>query len=480
MYNKNVMDNLLLLTDVYKLGHMEQYPKDTHYVYSYMEARKRDENMVFYGLQYFIKKYLMNPITSEDVEEVIKYRRSILGNVPDDIINKYNGLVKLGYLPLKIHAVPEGTILPTQNVLITIESTHPEFYWLVGYVESLLLKVWNTCTVASKSLKYYDLVRSYGEKTCDDLSHLPFCIHDFGHRGCSSEETAMLSGSAHLIAFKGSDTVSAVALIDKFYGCEWPIGLSVPATEHSVMCCHGELSELETFRYLMRLYPTGIISIVSDSFDYFRVLSKYLPQLREEIVTRDGKIVVRPDSGDPYKVILGDPEATDSAERKGSLELLGETFGYTINTKGYKVLNPKIGLIYGDGMYFERFSGILEGMEKAGWATSNLVIGIGGLLLQQNSRDDLGFALKATKALVGDAYINVIKTPKTDPGKKSKTGWMKLVKSETGSYETVDKVLHEDSKCSLLRAVFEDGVLYHQQTFDEIRQRFLTSYEDLK
>jgi nicotinamide phosphoribosyltransferase len=451
---------------------MEQYPKDTKYIYSYLEARKSDVDIVWFGLQYYLMKYLNTP-TMADVEQAVEYRKHLLGSVSDDIVNKYKSLVNLRYLPLKIYAVPEGCVIPSKNVLMTIESNHPQFHWLVGYLESLILKVWNTCTVATKSMKYYNLVKEMSQQTCDNDDHLPYCVHDFGYRGVSSEETAYLSSASHLIAFRGTDTIQALPFIKTYYGCNELIGCSIPASEHSVMCTFGQEDELKAFENMLDLYPEGIVSIVSDSYDYFKVLTEYIKVLKPRIESRNGKTVFRPDSGSPELMILGDPNSPHDAEKKGSLELLGEEFGYTVNSKGYKVLNPKIGLIYGDGMYFDRFERILEGMKQNGWATSNLVIGIGGLLLQQNSRDDYGFALKTTVAKIGDEYKNVVKSPKTDLGKKSKTGFMKLV-NDNGVIKTVDSLSYEEKRSTddMLRRVYCDGTITRRYTFDEVRANF--------
>src|SRR5882762_8186474 len=230
-------ENVLLMTDTYKLGHMEQYPEDTVEIYSYLEARKANQKTVFFGLQYLLQEYLTRPITKEDGLEFLEYYRQIIGTPPEDTVKKINALTDLGYWPLFIKAVPEGTIIDSQNALMTIRNTIPGFHWCVGFLESLLLKVWNASTVATCSLKYRTLVERYAEKTCDNNDHIPFAVHDFGYRGVSSEETAMVSGGAHLLNFYGSDTVIANKFLDQYYpreNKETILGLSVPASEHSV------------------------------------------------------------------------------------------------------------------------------------------------------------------------------------------------------------------------------------------------------
>ena len=242
--------NPMLCTDVYKFGHMSQYPKGTTKVYSYLLARsdKKMPATLFYGLQYYLKMLTVKP-TQAMMDEFLEYRKMILGfDADEDVKQKLAGLVKLGYFPLKIKAVREGSIIPVRNVLMTIENTVPGFHWVVGFFESLLLKIWNTCTVASYSKKLQMLVNKYADETCDNKGHAPFAVHDFGYRGCSSEETAAVSGSAHLINFLGTDTVTAIKLVKETYGCTEPIGLSVPATEHSVMCAGGEPVAGQLFR----------------------------------------------------------------------------------------------------------------------------------------------------------------------------------------------------------------------------------------
>lgn len=465
-------ENLMLCTDVYKMGHMEQYPKGTTKVYSYLLARsdKKMPSTLFYGLQYYLKKLTVKP-TQEMMDEFLEYRKSILGmDASDDIKKKLADLVKLGFIPLKIKAVREGSNIPVRNVLMTIENTVPGFHWVVGFFESLLLKIWNTCTVASYSKKLQQLCKKYADETCDNAGHLPFQVHDFGYRGVSSEETAQLSGSAHLINFLGTDTVTAIKLIKETYGATEPIGLSVPATEHSVMCAFGQENEFQAFENLLDLYPKGIMSIVSDTYDLWNVLSKFAPKLKNRILERDGRVVFRPDSGDPPKIICGDPDAQyGSDEWLGALQLLDRTFGSTVNSKGFRVINPKVGLIYGDGMFFERFDRTLGLMKELGYASSNLVIGVGGLLLQQHNRDDQGFAIKATFAEVNGEMKELMKDPVTDTKKKSHKGLLALFKDVKGRYYTKDQCTADEEASSLLETAFLDGKVARQTTFDEIR-----------
>lgn len=469
-------NNLLLMTDVYKLFHMRGYKPGTTKVYSYLCARstKKEQKALFFGLQPYLK-LLEKGVTQEDADEFFQYFSDILGSAPsEDVVNKINGLVTLGYIPLEIKAIPEGTYLENRNVLATVTNTHPDYFWLVGFFESLLLKVWNTTSVATLSHKFKRLATEFTKETSDSDFLLPFLIHDFGYRGVSSEGTAELSGAGHLVNFCGTDTITAVKFVKENYAGEGLIGASVPASEHSIHCSFGptEQDELDYVNNMMDLNPTGIVSVVSDAYDYWRMLTKTLPAVKDRILARDGKYVVRPDSGDPMKILCGDSEAQiGTAEYKGTFVLLEETFGSTINSKGYKELNSKIGVIYGDGMYFDRYKAILIRMKEMGYANTNLVVGIGGLLLQQHNRDDLGFAFKATYAEIDGKPVELYKDPITDPGKKSHMGLMFLTKDENGVYNTTDRATLEQEKTGLLEQVFYNGKVTKFQTLGEIRER---------
>jgi nicotinamide phosphoribosyltransferase len=467
--------NLLLMTDVYKLGHLRMYKPGTTKIYSYLCARstKKEQQALFFGLQPYLK-LLERGVSKADAEEFFGYFTEILGSKPpEDIVNKINALVALGYIPLEIKAVPEGTVLDNKNVLATVTNTHPDFYWVVGFFESLLLKVWNTTSVATLSHKFKRLATQFTKETSDSDFLLPFLIHDFGYRGVSSEATAELSGAAHLVNFAGTDTVCAVKFVKENYGATGLVGASVPASEHSIHCSFGptEEDELEYINNMMDLNPTGLVSVVSDAYDYWRMLTKTLPKVKDKINARDGKYVVRPDSGDPLEILCGNPNApVGSPEHKGTFVLLEELFGATVNSKGYKELNPKIGVIYGDGMYFARYEMILNKMKEMGYANTNLVVGIGGLLLQQHNRDDLGFAFKATYAEINGKATELYKDPITDPGKKSHMGLMTLVK-ENGKYVTKDHATKEEERTGELKLVFMNGKLVNEQNFQEIRER---------
>lgn len=472
-------NNPLLHTDGYKLAHMEQYPPNTEYMYSYMIARssKKYSRVTFFGLQYYLLNYLSGRVTRKMVDDFFQTRESLLGPTSDTVRAQMEKLIDLKYLPLCIKAVPEGSSVNLGNVLVTVTNTEPGFFWLVGLVESLVLKVWYTSTVATYSREMRKLCQRYSEQSCDDNDHVAYQIHDFGYRGGSSEETVSLGGAAHLLHFKGSDTVPSIGFVKKWYGAarDSNIGATVAGTEHSVMCSYGKTHELEAYERFLEIYPTGKVSIVSDTYNYWNVLTVFLPQLKDRIMARkDGKVIIRPDSGNPEHILLGDPNEKDenSSQFLGTLRILDGIFGSTLNSKGLKVLHPSIGVIYGDGMYFDRVDRILKRCIELGYATSNLVFGVGGLLLQNHQRDDLGFAFKATSVTVSGQRKAIFKDPMTDHSKKSHRGLLRLDKDEvSGNWMTLDDQTEEQEKQGELRIVFDNGKVYRYDTFEAIQKR---------
>ena len=453
--------NLLLSTDVYKVSHGDQYPEGTSKVYSYLCARKdfgkvNIDRVVFFGLKYYLKKYLSKGISHLDVAEFVRIYSKI-APLSQETIERMEYVASLGYLPIEVKALPEMEAYPLQTPLLTITNTDPKAYWLVNYIEGLMLKLWYPCSVATRSKQYYDLAKQYSDSTCDNGEHLPYCVHDFGYRSVSSEESAQLGGASHLLNFRGSDTILGEYTLNKYYGIEK--AASVPASEHSVMCSNGVEGEFESFERMLDLYPTGIVSIVSDTYDLWNVLTNFIDKLKGRILERDGKVVFRPDSGSPFHIINGDPHSDSEAARKGALQLLWDTFGGHINSKGYKVLNPKVGLIYGDGIFYERYLEILEGMKQNGFASSNLVIGVGGLLLQNHSRDDFGFAQKTTYIEVNGEPRNVFKDPITDRKKKSHKGLLQVKKNTmtANSYKVTEECTWDEEAEGLLTTVFKNG-----------------------
>jgi len=469
MRSYSTKHNPLLALDVYKMGHMEQYKPGVTKVFSYLMARsdKYYDKTVFFGLHYYLIEYLSRPLEPWMAEEFLEVREAILGfPASPEQEKQIRDLANLGYWPLQIRAVSEGSIIPVRNALMTIENTHPDFYWVVGFVESLLLKVWYTTTVASTSFRYRETLHKFMKETASkeaiNSGFEKFMVHDFGYRGDHCEEGAALSGVAHLTSFIGSDDVPAYGYAMEFYdakNCNGPVMASVPASEHSVMCSFGREDEIAGFRHMLKTYPNSIVSIVSDTYSIWDVLTKHAVELKDDILARpDGaKVVFRPDSGDPEKILCGDPDSENYVETLGVIRLLDTVFGHTVNDKGYKVLNSKVGVLYGDGMYFERWVKIMERLKTMGYSVENLIIGVGGIL-RNHSRDTFGLALKATYVEYNGEGHNIMKDPVTDHGKKSHTGLVGLFLGENGFF-TEDKITFEDLDNSLLVTRFLDGMV---------------------
>lgn len=474
-------DKLIWDLDAYKVGHMSQYPPDTGYIYSVFQLRSNRyfSEVPIIGLQYFLEEYLSQPITHEEVNELIAELK-LMGIYHPSTEEKLHALADLGYLPIKINAIPEGCIVQLPNAICTIENTVPGFHWVVGMVETLLLKWWGALATSACSYEYRKLVEKYFEKTSTNKALIDYTVHDFGSRGCMSPEGAALTGMAHALNFKGSDTIIAAPFIRQYYNLdkETPLIASVPASEHSVMCAYGKDNELEAFKHMMELYPTGIISIVSDTYNWYNVMENFTVELKDEILKRDGKVVFRPDSGNPIEIICGNPMAKDkeSAEYLGGIRYLDKIFGHTINEKGYKVLNSHVGLIYGDGMYLDRYKETLKRLEQMGYSAENLVIGVGGIL-RNHTRDTLGGAFKATAVCRNGEWMDIMKNPITDSKKKSYCGRVQVeFNINNGTYTTVqESEAREDSKHTrILRPVFKDGKIISKMEWDYIKSNYET------
>jgi len=477
--------NPLLLTDGYKLGHKEQYPQGTTKVYSNWTPRKSRikgiDNVVFFGLQYFIKEYLIKQFTTEffnqpKAQVVAEYKTYVDHYLGVDYDTSHiEALHDLGYLPIEIKAIPEGTEVPIRVPMFTIVNTLPEFFWITNYLETLLSNViWQPCTSATIAKQYKTILTKYAQETDkENLDFINWQGHDFSMRGMSGIESSILSGMGHALSFTGSDTLPVAVNLEKYYNAdvtkELVIG-SVNATEHSVMCAGSKEDEIETFRRLLETYPTGILSVVSDTWDLWKVLTEYLPQLKSEILERDGKLVIRPDSGNPVDIICG-CEHENPIVRKGVIELLWDEFGGTINSQGYKVLNPKIGAIYGDSITMDRATQICERLKQKRFATTNVVLGIGSFTYQYNTRDTFGFAMKATYVEINGEGRAIFKDPITDDGtKKSAKGLIQLY-SENGKLTYKDECSIHEEQQGLLKTVFKDGQLFKEQSLQEIRER---------
>lgn len=479
--------NPLLLTDGYKLDHRRQYPIGTSLVYSNWTPRKSRmegvDEVVLFGLQYFIKKYILEDFEEyffkQPKEKVIKeYQRRVNNYLGDNQVGTAHieALHDLGYIPMVIKSLPEGSSVPLRVPMFTMYNTLPEFFWLTNYFETLVSAiVWQPCTSATIAKQYRKILDHYAEETSSTPDFVSWQGHDFSMRGMGGMEAALTSASGHLLSFTGSDTIPVIDFFEKYYNAnsdEELIGGSVAATEHSVMCMGTLEDEIGTFRRLIEdVYPSGIVSIVSDTWDLWKVLNDYLPQLKESIANRNGKVVIRPDSGDPVDIICGNPKGKNESEKKGVIELLWETFGGSINEKGFKELIPQIGAIYGDSITLERATQICERLKTKGYASTNIVLGIGSYTYQYNTRDTFGFAMKATYGEVNGQGREIYKDPITDDGtKKSAKGLIKIIK-ENNQFQMIDQVSWQDEQIGELREVFRDGKLLIDDSLFEIRAR---------
>jgi nicotinamide phosphoribosyltransferase len=574
--------NPLLLTDGYKAGHHQQYPKGTTLVYSNFTPRsnkyapKGCNKVVVFGTQMVIKQLheaFQNDFFSKPKEEVCGEMREeltmYLGNPYD--VSHFEALHDLAYLPICVKSLPEGTLVPMKVPVLTIYNTLPEFYWITNYLETILSNLlWKPMTSATIAHQYKKVLTKWMEKTDKERAwFVDWQGHDFSMRGMDSVDAVISSGLGHLTSFLGSDSLPTIYGARKYYGAKGFFAGSVPATEHSVMCAGGKEDEVDTFRRLLETYPTGILSVVSDTWDLWKVCTEHVVALQKEILSRDGKLVIRPDSGDPVDILCGSAKITDygdqvvtldtlkdwareeleeeissntahgergaskntgyfkfegqiykitididwnrydkqyyfieesqvvsceiyelSAPEKGVVELLWDVFGGTVNEQGYKVLDSHIGAIYGDSITIERAEEICKRLEAKGFASTNVVLGVGSFTYQYNTRDTFGFAMKATYVEVKEKceYHNhlpweeadkvikgreIFKDPITDDGtKKSATGLLAVFKNEQdGSYELHDHCDWSTENSGELKTTYKDGIFYNPQYFEDIRKR---------
>lgn len=460
-----IKQNFILNTDSYKASHWEQYPEKTSRVFSYIESRGgRWDKLVFFGLQAFIKDYLVGQVvTKEDIDEAEVFLSA--HGEPfnragwEYILEKYDGK-----LPIEIKAVEEGSIIPTGNVLVTVENTDPNCFWLTSYVETALLRaIWYPTTVATQSWHIKRDINRFLEETGNPTGLL-FKLHDFGARGVSSLESAALGAMAHLVNFMGTDTISGVRAAQLYYGPENEMpAFSIPAAEHSTMTILGREGEFKQFeRMLDKFGGEGkLVACVSDSYDISAAVKEWGTNLKQKILDKKMTLVVRPDSGNPEEVSLQ------------VIRDLDKYFGSTLNEKGYRVLNPAVRMIYGDGINEKSIHSILFGLKMAGYSADNIAFGMGGMLLQGLNRDSLKFAMKASWAEVNGEGKDVFKDPITDAGKRSKAGRLGLFKSKlTGEFETYKLGGIIDVEWEpLLEPVFKNGVLLREQTFQQVREK---------
>ncbi len=484
------MSTPLTLIDFYKADHRSQYPKGTETVFSNWTARKSRipeiDAVVFFGLQYAVEEYLVRRWNRDffdrpKADVVGRYERRLANAGLTVGVEHIEALHDLGYLPLEIRALPEGTPVPIGVPSFVIFNTLPEFFWLTNYLDtSLSSLVWGPSTSATIALRYRRIIEKWVRATGGDLDFVDWQGHDFSYRGMYGTEAAMLSGAGHLLSFTGTDTVPAIDFLEEYYGANSDtetVGGSVPATEHSVMCMGTKDGEIETFhRLITDTYPSGIVSIVSDTWDYWKVWTDYLPALREEILGRDGVVTIRPDSGDPVKILVGDPEAEPGTPAfRGSYELAWEVFGGEINDAGYKLLDPHINLIYGDSITPERCEAICSGLAAKGFVPKN-IFGIGSYTYQYNTRDTFGFAMKATAGVVDGELREIFKDPATDDGtKRSARGLLAVRRDDAGSLVLHEQVGWDDVGNCAFELVFKDGAVVRRETLADIRSRLDTA-----
>ena len=482
--------------DGYKVSHKEQYPIGTTQVYSNFTARNSkhfkqanfDGNVAVFGTQYLVDylhtlwrdTFFKKPLAV--ALDVISYRLKAYSGHTD--FSHFEQLHNLGYLPITIKALPEGTLVPLQTPILTITNTHPDFFWLPNYLETFIsCELWHIIASATVSREYSKVLKHWSNLTCDNGDHLPFQAHDFSMRGHTSVHSAAKSGAAHLLFSMGTDTVPAIDFLEYYYHDF--TGYSIPASEHSTMTAQiqSRIPELDirsaetaTFKDLItRVYPSGIVALVSDSYNFWDTLTITLPELKDTIMARDGKLVIRPDSGNPIDVICGTYSQPSSRElstpqEQGAIEVLWDIFGGTINNKGYKVLDPHIGLIYGDSITIDRADEICKRLEAKGFASSNIVFGLGSYTYQGTTRDTFGMAIKATAITNNGKLVELYKDPAGDSSKKSAKGLMR-VDLINDKYITHDQVSWEAESGGCLKPIYSDGTILSREKFSTIKAR---------
>lgn len=478
--------NPITLIDGYKYSHRQQYPAGTTRVYSNWTPRESRipgvDHVTFFGLQYFLDKYLgqeFGAFFATPVNDVCAaYQRRLDGYLgPNGVGTEHvRALHKLQYLPLEVRALPEGTSVPLRVPMLTVENTHDDFAWLTNYLETIMSSLlWLPCTSATAAASFRKVLDAAALATGSPAEFVPWQGHDFSFRGMAGPEAAALSGAGHLLSFTGTDTLPALDLIEDYYGV--PAGYllagSVPATEHSVMCAGGELCEFDTFDRLLALYPAGIVSVVSDTWDLWSVLTNILPQLKSRIMAREGKLVIRPDSGDPADIVCGDPKAEPgSPAARGVIELLWEVFGGTTTSTGHRIVDAHVGCIYGDSITTERARNICERLAAKGFASANMVFGVGSFTYQYVTRDTFGFAMKSTWCKVNGEARDIFKHPKTGNGmKNSAKGRLAVLRDGAGELSLVNQATEQQEADSLLRPVWRDGSFLIREDFSQIRAR---------
>lgn len=519
--------NSILLADGYKLSHAPQYPQGTTLVFSNFTPRgdkyapaKAKGGVIVFGTQltmqriheHFSENFFCTAeriVYADHPKRILALKKQVLNQVKEELdmylntdydMTHFADLWDLGYLPIEVRALDEGTFCPIKVPMMTIHNTHPEFFWVPNFLETILSNMlWKPVTSATIAHAYRKILDKWAIKTTGSTEGVDFQAHDFSMRGLDSIEATVSSGLGHLTSFTGTDSLPTIWGARKYYDAEGFVAGSVPATEHSVMCAGGKEDELQTYNRLLELYPTGIVSVVSDTWDLWNVITVILPKLKDKILARDGKLVIRPDSGDPVDILCGKSfdksgsyvgkgtstyvsSMDDTPEYKGVVELLWDEFGGTINEKGYKVLDPHIGAIYGDSITLERAEEICKRLEAKGFASTNVVFGIGSFTYQYNTRDTYGMAMKATyveRETGAPEYTTkghaIFKDPITDDGgKKSATGLLAVnLHAVTEEYILKENCSWNDigSEDNMLKVRYLDGHFYNETNLAEIRER---------
>lgn len=490
----------LFETDAYKLGHRGIYPAGTTQVLVNFTNRASRidgvDKVVHFGLQAFLQSYCIEAFEpffvadeEEAVAEYLDTLSGVLGPNHGIAVDHIRALHRRGYLPLMVRALPEGTRVPLRVPSITIENTEPEFFWLPNYIETVLsAAIWQPSTSATIANEFRTILDGAAATTGGDPDFVNWQLHDFSFRGMAGAGAAAASGAGHLLSFTGSDSLATIDWVRRYYSSD--LGTengqvlgSIPATEHSVMCAGiSESSELETFRRILDVHANGNVSIVADTFDFWKVLLEILPALKGQIMGRDGKVVIRPDSGDPADILCGtrsNPSTAKAGEPAniaedpsyfGAVQILWEVFGGTVNAAGYKVIDNHIGLIYGDSITMDRARDITARLESLGFAAQNVVFGVGSFTYQYVTRDTFSSAIKATWAMINGEAHDLLKDPVTDSGmKKSATGRLAVVRDEKGELLLIEKATPADEARSLLEPVWADGKFLRTQSFNDVR-----------
>jgi len=490
------------VTDLYKPGHENMIPEGTTFIYVNFTARSSrlfrglddyDGKAVIVGIQRAVddimdlwdRSFFRVPKAQALARFERRLRLSLTGNCDlTSLMERFGRLHDIGHLPLRIRALPEGRRVGMRVPFMTVENTDPGMSFLTNYEETIFSdELWKTIVNATTAFEYRRLLERMARRTTGSCAGVLFQAHDFSMRGMSGFHDAANTGIAHLSCFVGSDTTAAADVVEHHYPepdgqeADLPVLKSVPATEHLVMCLGGRDSELGTFRRIItEKYPTGIVSIVSDTWNFFSVMTRFVTELKDDILARRpddsgmARVVFRPDSGDPVKIICGDPDApVGSPEHKGAVECLHDVFGGTVSEQGFIVLNPAVGVIYGDSITLERAQAILEGLEKKGFASTNVVLGIGSFTYQHVTRDTLGIASKGTYAVVDGLPVLLQKDPATDDGTKKSALGLLRVDEVNGEYLLRENVTPDQAEGGALQVIYDSGRFHNRSSWSSVR-----------